>query len=90
MAIKCIRYTIELCASFFINADTDDKALETAEQLLDSDTFRENDLIPYLDDPFQWGEALNYAEIELIPTYEGIDEPTLSDEYVEKCINERN
>ena len=53
-----IVYEVRLYASYYIEADDERKALDTANELLDNDLFRETRLIGDLDDPWQWGDAL--------------------------------
>lgn len=85
MATKCISYTIELYANFEIEADSDEEALKLAWELLYNDEFRETHIVPALDDPFQWGDAIADAKAEVLHDFdcEGV-EP----EYTRKDIDE--
>ena len=55
---RTICYEIRLYAHVTVESDSDDDAIDIGERLLDSDEFREGILIPLLDDPMQWGDAL--------------------------------
>lgn len=69
MATKCISYSVTLYANYFIESDTDEEAMEYANELLENDLFRENHIIPDLDDPFQWGDAMECAKVEVLHDY---------------------
>ena len=44
MATKCISYTVVLYANYFIESDTDEEAMEYANELLENDHFRGNQI----------------------------------------------
>lgn len=85
MATKCISYSVTLYANFEIESDSDEEAMKVAWELLDNDEFRENHILPALDDPFQWADAMDSAKVEVLgyPDY-CEDEP----EYTRKDIDE--
>lgn len=63
-----ITYSTTLYAHFYIEAESEEDAIAKASGLLDNDTFVENQLIPALDDPYQWGDAIRDCNIEAWPT----------------------
>lgn len=85
MATKCISYSITLYANYFIESDTDEEAMEYANELLENDCFRGNRIIPDLDDPFQWGDAMQCAAIELVETDE-TDKPEFTKTQLDEII----
>lgn len=85
MATKCISYSVTLYANFEIESDSDEEAMKVAWELLDNDGFRENHILPALDDPFQWGDALGCAKVEVLHDFDSEgNEP----EYTRKDIDE--
>lgn len=64
-------YEVKLYAHFAIDAECEHDALEIAESLLFSDYFRELKLVPALDDPWQWGDALNDCMVYPDRDYDG-------------------
>lgn len=79
-----ICYEIRLYANFAVDAENEHDALEIADNLLQSDDFRMDKLIPALDDPWQWGDALGDCKVYVDEGYEDGD-PVLD---VSKYIKE--
>ena len=76
-------YEVRLYAHFAIDAESEHDALEIAGSLLYSDDFRERRLVPALDDPYQWGDALNDCVVYSDGDYDGSYPVLDADEYAE-------
>ena len=64
MAVTRVVYKLTLYAGFNLPGDKKE-ALDLAEQLLRNERFCEERLIPALDDPMEWADALQACEIEV-------------------------
>ena len=82
-----VTFEIRLYANFSIESDNDKDAVDTAMSLLYSDSFREDELIPELDDPLQWGDALADCRVYLDSDQES-HETCLTREYIEHLTRE--
>jgi len=79
-----IQYSIVLYANYRIEADSEEDALVKAAYLARNYDFRGDVLIPDLDDPYQWGDALSECRTEVMG--ESDDEPSLTPEQVSGWI----
>ena len=87
MATKCISYSITLYANYYIESDTDEEAMGYANELLENDRFRGNHIIPDMDDPFQWGDALGCAKVEVLHDFDSDgDEPQFTRKDMDEII----
>lgn len=79
--------SVELYANYFIEAESEADALDKMARLVNSDDFREQRLIPDLDDPYQWGDAL--AEVKVTcADFGDDDEPTITSEQIKRYLKE--
>lgn len=69
-----ITYSTTLYANFYIEAESEDDAIDKGGHLLFCDDFVEGHLIPQLDNPWQWNDAILDSEISAYPSDGG---PTL-------------
>ena len=79
-----ICYEVRLYANFAIDAGSEKGALDKAYELLDSDSFRENVLIPQLDDPYQWGDSLADCKVYVDMGYEDGDPVLDTSKYIKE------
>lgn len=80
--------SVVLYANYFIEAGSEAEAIDKMVRLVNSDDFRNMHLIPDLDDPYQWGDALSEVKVECIGRGNIEDEPTLTSEQIKHYLKE--